>query len=88
VRPTQPGGIGSLESIFGLRISLKIRAGGPVKDNSIPTWFLAPIDCLKIPAQAPDSNGRMRKVAKLKKDIMLHCLKKSVWVGGRGGCRG
>ncbi len=26
-------------------------------DNPIPTWFLAPIDCLKIPAQATQSGG-------------------------------
>ncbi len=47
----QPGGIGSLESILGLLKSLKIRALAGRYDNPIPTRFLAPIDCLKIPAQ-------------------------------------
>jgi hypothetical protein len=26
-------------------------------DNHIPTWFLAPIECLKIPAQATKAGG-------------------------------
>ncbi len=25
-------------------------------DNPIPTWFLAPLDCSKIPAQGPATN--------------------------------
>jgi hypothetical protein len=37
-----------LESIPGPHKHLKIRAQD---DNLIPTQFLAPIDCLKIPAQ-------------------------------------
>ncbi len=44
----QPGGIGSLESILGLRKSLKIWALVGPYDNPITTQFLAPIDCLKL----------------------------------------
>ncbi len=44
---TQPGGIGSLESILRRLKSLKIRAR---YDNTIPIRFLAPVDCSKIPA--------------------------------------
>jgi hypothetical protein len=40
-----------LESILGLHKSLKIRALAGRYDNPIHTRFLAPIDCLKIPAQ-------------------------------------
>jgi hypothetical protein len=75
-----------LESIFGLRKSLKIRADGPVKDNPIPSWFLVPIDCLKIPAQAGDSNGKTENGGKIKR-AMLHFLKKCFVVWGGGGCR-
>jgi hypothetical protein len=46
-----PGRIGSLESILGLLKSLKIRALAGRYNNPIPTRFLAPIDCFKIPAQ-------------------------------------
>ncbi len=48
---TQPGGIGSLESILGLLKIFKIRALAGRNDNPIPTRFLALTDCLKIPAQ-------------------------------------
>jgi hypothetical protein len=47
---TQPEEIGSLESIPGLLKSFKIRALAGRYDNPFPTRFLAPIDCLKIPA--------------------------------------
>ncbi len=48
---TEPGGIDALESILGLLISLQIRALAGRCDNPIPTRFLVPKDCLKIPAQ-------------------------------------
>jgi hypothetical protein len=47
---TQPGEIGSLEPILGLLKSLTVLALAGRYGNSIPTRFLAPIDCLKIPA--------------------------------------
>jgi hypothetical protein len=47
---TQPGGIGSWESILGFIKSLKIRALASWFDNPVPTRFLTPIDCFKIPA--------------------------------------
>ncbi len=49
---TQPGGNGSFESILGLPNSLKTRPLAGRYDNPIPTRFLAPVDCLKIPALA------------------------------------
>ncbi len=39
-----------MESIPGPHTRLKIRAQGGRYDNSLPLWFLAPIDSLKIPA--------------------------------------
>ncbi len=74
---------GADESIFGLRKSLKIRAGGPVKDNPIPTWFLAPIDGSKFPAQARDSNGKTEKSGKYKKGQYV-ALFKEICLGGGG----
>jgi hypothetical protein len=53
---TQPGGIGSLESILGLFKSLTILAMAGKYDNIIPTRFLALIDCFKIPALYTLSN--------------------------------
>ncbi len=47
---TQPGGIGSWESILGLLKSSKIQALASRYDNPVPTRFLAPTDCLKIPS--------------------------------------
>jgi hypothetical protein len=41
----------SLESMPGLLKSLQIRVLACRYDNPIPTRFLAPIDCFKIPAQ-------------------------------------
>ncbi len=40
-----------MELIPGLLKNLKIQALVGQYDNPIPTRFLAPIDCLKIPAQ-------------------------------------
>ena len=44
----------SLESMPGLLKSLQIRVLACRYDNPIPTQFLAPIDCFKIPAQMGD----------------------------------
>jgi hypothetical protein len=49
-RPARIHRIGSMESILGLLKSLKIWALAGRYDNPIPTQFLAPIDCYKIPA--------------------------------------
>ncbi len=49
---TEAGGIVSLESIPGILTRLQIRALAVQHDNPIPSQFLAPIDCYKIPALA------------------------------------
>jgi hypothetical protein len=51
------------ESIPGLLKSLKIPTLAGRYDNAIPTRFLTPIDCLKIPAQLIDLRSHKKKSA-------------------------